>query len=239
MIRTPNQRPTRAQRGAGAVGERDARTLDPIVPGQRVQQRLIGEPPEPEVRPRTNQHRDLSGQKRQAVRAFAGKGPIVRRRAANGCREVQVRVAKAVSSASGRRLIRETRRMERLHQEGGGAVPGEHSPGSVRAVGRRGEADDHQARIGVAETWDGPGPVTLAPKLAFRCGRDSLPVPHEPRAPATDYDLAANAIEGIRPNVHNGSQRAARELTAPFPAGRGHSGPHQVRPRTEGGSSDR
>src|SRR5919201_6434757 len=88
--------------------------------------------------------------------------------------------------------------MQRRHQEIAGtadAVAGEHAAGAVRAVRRRREADEQQARVGITEPGYGPAPVDLIAKRAPLLPRNPRAVVAEPRAEFAGDDLRLNVLQ--------------------------------------------
>src|SRR6476620_1018191 len=57
--------------------------------------------------------------------------------------------------------------MERLVQPVPARIAGEHAAGPVRAMRRRGQADDQERRAGIAESGDRPAPVGPVAELTF------------------------------------------------------------------------
>ena len=74
------------------------------------------------------------------------------------------------------------------------AVAGKHSAGPVGAVRRRGQPNDQQPRLGIAEIRDRPAPV-IAIKIGAPLFRGHLPaIVAEPGAPLAIDDLAVQSV---------------------------------------------
>src|SRR5207244_1314260 len=101
-----------------------------------------------------------------------------------------------------------------------GSIPGEHPPGPVGAVGRRGEPDDQQPRPRIAEPRDRLPPVRPSGKLALPPRGDARTVAAEPGAGGARDDLA-----------RQGPQQPAPRLLPDLSAGRsvseGFAPPHR------------
>ena len=115
---------------------------------------------------------ELGGQPRQAVVDFRGKRLVVGRRAADGGRNVGPGEDQAVVGAGRGREIGEAGAVQGAHQEVARAVAREDAPGPVAAVGGRGQADDQEARAGVAEARHRAAPIGLVTVGSLLFGGD-------------------------------------------------------------------
>jgi hypothetical protein len=79
--------------------------------------------------------------------------------------------------------------MKRREQPIAGPIPGEDATGAISAVRRRREADDDEARMGVAEAGQRTRPVALPGEAPGRVGSRRLPPGDQPRAAAAGLDL--------------------------------------------------
>ena len=98
-------------------------------------------------------------------------------------------------------LVCEPRPVHRSVQPVAAAVTGEHSSGSVGAVGRRGETDDHQLGLGIAEARDASTPVVPVGVGRSLLDRDLFSPVDQPRARSTLRDLLGHDGERISPLV--------------------------------------
>ena len=98
--------------------------------------------------------------------ARSGRAPRARRvagrRAADGGSDVDAAQREPVVARDARRLAGEPRAVERGVEEVARAIAGEHAPRAVRAVRAGREADDDEARAGIAEAGDRAAPVVSA-----------------------------------------------------------------------------
>ena len=116
------------------------------------------------------------------------------------------------------RLVGEPAPVERGEQPVAGAVAGEHPPGSVAAVGGRGQADDDDRRRRDRRSREPGGPST--PRPGTRPGGSRPPPPARPPAGAgpAGHDLILEASRAVRPApgrpVHPRDTRLARRDAA-------------------------
>jgi hypothetical protein len=154
---------------------------------------------------------ELAGGVGEASVALGGDGFVPGRGAADGGGDPKPKKAQAVALAPGNRRAGEARAMERGEEEVAGAVAGEVAAGAVGAVGRRGEPEDKDLGLRVAEAGDGAAPVLL-----FAVGR--LLLAGYPLAPLDEAwaepaggDLCLQLREAPR-----GALRVACSLQAPY-----------------------
>src|SRR5205809_8010766 len=116
-----------------------------------------------------------------------------------------------------RRLVGETRAVQRGEQPIARAVTGEDAPRAVAAVGRRRQAADQQARPRIAETGDRLAPVFLVPKSrALRAGNLLAPG-DEARTGATSRDAAVQEIKfrwQHQNSIHDNTRRGTPGVDA-------------------------
>src|SRR5262249_43735624 len=97
--------------------------------------------------------------------------------------------------------VREAGAMERGHQKvarAAGAVTGEDATGAVGAVRGRREADEQQARAGIAEARHRSSPVGLVLERAPLLARDARAAGAQARAAIARDDLRADRVEPRR-----------------------------------------
>ena len=92
--------------------------------------------------------------------ALVGGRLVGRRRAAHRRGDPRAGEAQPVVAGGARRLVGEAGAVEGGVEEVARAVAGEHPAGAVGAVGGRGQADDHDPGVGIAEARARAGPST-------------------------------------------------------------------------------
>jgi hypothetical protein len=88
-------------------------------------------------------------------------------------------------------------------------ITGEYPARAVASVRRRREADDHDARLWIAEAGNRFRPVTLARIARWRMARRFLAPPDQARAEHALHDLGVDPLQRIRLAVH----RTAPDVT--------------------------
>ena len=97
-----------------------------------------------------------------------------------------------------RRLVGEARAVHGGEQPVARAVAGEHAAGAVAAVGRGRQAEDEDARGGIAEAGDRAAPVLLAGERRALLARHLLAPRDQPRAAPAGDDLLPRCAPGRR-----------------------------------------
>ena len=146
--------------------------------------------------PHAGQRGPLRLEERQAGVELLRRRLVVRRRAAHRGGDPGVAQRQAVAPRLGDREAGEAGGVHRRHQEQAGAIAGEHPAGAVGAVRAGRQADDQQARLGIAEAGQRAAPVGLVAIRGALHRRDVGAVRPQPRAPRARDDLAmAGAAE--------------------------------------------
>ena len=204
-----DDRPPVGQRRFGAVAEARA---GPEPDDRR--QRGVREPAERDVHPSLLQRRQLALQERPARVALLRRGLVARRGAADRGDDVGAVQPQPVVAPRARRLVGQPGPVQRAVEPVARAVAGEHPPGPVGAVGRRGQADQDDPGVRVAEAGHRAAPVLLVAEGRPLLERHLLPPRHEPRAgPAAD-DLLAQLGQRPRPHVPDPRQGAPAQTVA-------------------------
>lgn len=182
-------------------------------PGQApAQPRESGEEGAPRQRPEgqagleARQRRELPGEESAAAAELGRARAVVGRGAADGGRHEDAREDEAVVQPDRRRLVGQARAVEGREEEVPRGVPGEDAAGPVPSVRGRGEPDDGQPGVGVAEAGDRARPVGLPAEAPGRVRRRLLAPGHEARAgPAGDHLggdlLQPGAVRGVGPGA--------------------------------------
>src|SRR5262249_33648143 len=136
------------------------------------------------------QERHFAGQKRRAAGDLRRGRAVLRRRAPDREDDERVVELEAVVRGGARWLARESGPVEGGVEEVPRAVPCKDAPGAVRAVRPRREANDREARLGIAEAWHGLSPVRLFSVGTALRPRDLLTPGNEARAGAAGDDFA-------------------------------------------------
>ena len=174
---------------------RPSQTVGRAQAGARVRQqpprRVEGDAAERDNHAETPERRDFGNQVRMACGNLCRQRLVIGRRAAHGCRDPDVLQLEPVVDPARERLIRETVRVERGHQEvarAATAVAGEGSPRPVGAVRRGREGDEQDPGVRVAKSRHGLSPVGLVTVGGSLLAGDQLTVVPQPRAPAAGDD---------------------------------------------------
>ena len=131
----------------------------------------------------------------QAVVALGGRGAVGGRRAAHRGGQEAVDELQAVVGGDRRRLVGEPARVQGGEEPVARAVAGEHAAGAVGAVGGGRQAEQADARVGVAEAGHGAAPVLLVGKRRALLPRHLLAPLDEPRAATAVGDLALERLQ--------------------------------------------
>ena len=154
---------------------------------------------------------------------------VLRRRAADGGRDVGVAETKSVVERDRGRLVGQTGPEEGGEEPVTGAVAGEDPSGAVAAVGGRGQTDDQDPGRRVTETGDGTTPVDLVGEGGPPFVGHQFAPGHQPGTEPAGDDLGRERDQrglalttvrcvGRRPGVH-GRQRTMTRRACPSPPG--------------------
>src|ERR687898_755373 len=121
--------------------------------------------------------------------AFCGGGPVLRRGAPDGGGDPEPVEFESVFAVARDGSARKAGTVQRSEEEVARPVAREEAAGPVRAVGRRGEAEDHDPRVRVAEARDGAPPVSLIAEGRTLLAGDLLAPLDEPRTAPARGDL--------------------------------------------------
>src|SRR5262245_1091298 len=138
---------------------------------------------------------------RKAVGDLLGSRLVAWRGASDGRGNEDVTQPQPVVDAMGGRDIRETGAMQRRHQKVAGssdAIAGEDPPGTVGAVGRRCETDEHETGLRIAESRNRLTPIDVVPKGAAPGPGDLGAVGPQSRAPLAGDDALAHDAQRNR-----------------------------------------
>lgn len=138
---------------------------------------------------------ELGGEVRGAVANLLRGGLVAGRSAAHYRSYPKPTQFKAVVAADGYGLAGQAEFVEDRVHEVAGAVSREGTAGAVGSMGAWGEAEHEDAGVGVAEAWDGFGPVLLV-AIGLAAGfADASNVVDEPRTARAGDDAVLQLIE--------------------------------------------
>lgn len=140
---------------------------------------------------------ELSDEIRQAPVSLLGSRLVRRRRAPHGGRDIGVAQLQPVVAANRCLLVGVPGSVQRAEQPVAGTVTGEDPAGSVPAVCRRGQSDDQESSLRVAETGEGTTPVLLFTKRSALLARDAFTPVDESLARSALDDLAGQRVERV------------------------------------------
>lgn len=125
----------------------------------------------------------------RAVGHFLWQRLVAGRRAAGCCRDVNVAQDQGVVAVFACRLVGQPRAVQRREKKIAAAITGEDAAGAIRPVRARGQADEPDACVLVAEAGHGFGPVCFV-GVGAALGLPHLPaiLPQPPATPA-GFDL--------------------------------------------------
>ena len=172
------------------------------------------------------QVRDFVREMGEAAIDFLGQRLVVRRRATNGRRDIGIRQLQPIVDALRGVDVREAGALQRGHQEiarRADPVARKDAPRPVRAMRGRRQAENQDARLGIAKARDRPRPIQMVPERRLP-GPAHLPaIGPQPRAL-----LAANDGGPERPTREEGlmwcrcnmlqAGGGAARLSIPFPS---------------------
>ena len=150
--------------------------------------------------------RELAAQEGEAARPLVGLGAVGGGRAAHRRGDPAAAEPQPVVRAHRRGLGREAGAVQGGEEHVAAAIAGEDPPGAVGAVGRGGEADHQQPRVGVAEPGHRPRPVLLVGEGPAPHPADLLPPGHQAGARPAGDDLRRQVVE-----AHDVPRCAARK----------------------------
>jgi len=157
--------------------------------------RAPGDGAEGEDDAHVGEERQLVVEEVGAAGDLVGARRVVGRSAADGGDDVSVRERQAVVARGARGLAGEAGAMERGEEEVARAIPGEDTPGAVRAVRGGRETENRDPRPRVAEPGDRSPPVPLAGIRGALLARNLLPPGDQPRAAPAALDLLGQRRE--------------------------------------------
>src|SRR3954469_5786185 len=158
---------------------------------------------------RVLQERELAVEPDAAPAQFLGRGPVRRRSAPARRDDERVREPQSVVDVRAGRLIRESRPMKGRVQEIAAPVAGEHPSGAVPAMGRRGEAHQHQSRPRISEPGNGPRPVRPVAKALHLLLATQLPPRDEARTGAALDHVALQVPEPAWTTLRSGNAQGS------------------------------
>src|SRR6266511_2127282 len=141
------------------------------------------------------QERQLPLQPRRAVGPLLGERLVVGRRALDRRGDVAVPQLQPVVAGDRGGLVGEAGAPQRGEQPVAGAVAGKDAAGAVAAVGGGRQAEDEQARGGVAEAGHRPAPVVPVPEGGALLPGDLLAPGDQARAPAALDQLPVEPLQ--------------------------------------------
>jgi hypothetical protein len=144
---------------------------------------------------------DLAGKVGGAVANLLGEGFVAGRGTTNDGGDPGVAELEAIVTVNGAGFAGEAELVEDGVHEVAGAVTGEGAAGAVGSMGAGGEAEDEDSGAGVAEAWDGAGPVGLVLIGAAFGFADAAAVVAKPGAAFTGDDGFMNLVEELRRNL--------------------------------------
>ena len=128
-----------------------------------------------------------------AIQNFARQRLVGRWRATHGGGNVNILQPQSILAILRSRLIRESRRVQRLVQKIAGAVARKYAPRAIRSMRRRSQPQDKQLRVRIAEARHTASPIFPLAVRPPLLPRHFFPVLHQPRAfPAGAYFLRHN-----------------------------------------------
>lgn len=123
---------------------------------------------------------------------------VIRRNAAHGGTDVGTRENETVLACNAFRLTGETGFVQCTIQKLAGAITGEHSTGSIRAVCARSEADQKNARVRVPKARNWAAPIVLSRIGPAADPSDLLPMRNQARTAAALDQIAIEYIQSLQ-----------------------------------------
>src|SRR4051812_1338756 len=196
VVAAEQQRQPGAELRLAAVPERRARAgADAVRVGDVSQVGVVADLAQRHHDAQAGEGGDLGRQGAAAADDLAGGRLVVGWRAADGREGVGVAQREPVGGVLRGGDVGEPRRVKRGHEEVARAVAGEDPSGPVGAVGGRGQADQQQAGVRIAEPGHWAAPVGVVAVGSLLLARDPLAVPPQPRAVLAVGDRLANLVE--------------------------------------------
>ncbi len=168
-----------------------------------------GNRPEREHDAHTREGGQLEVEKAAAAGELVRTRPVGRRGASQGREDEHPSEPQAVVAGGARRLVCEAGPMKSGVEEVARAVSREHPPGAIGPVRGGREANDAEARIGVAEAGNGAAPVLPVEERTALVTCDLLAPGDEPRARTAGGDFPGQNGQGR----HVGPVRSTIALT--------------------------
>ena len=193
-----------------AVGKRRTRPHGKTSVAEDTPAGVEGDAPEADHHANVRKCVPLRLDERPAALELLGGRPVVWWRAPRRRDDVRTAQSQSIVRASRRRLRREAIGVQRAHQKvsrPSRTVAGEHAAGAIGAMRRRGEADEKDTRVRVAEAWYRSSPIRLIAKRGLLdCG--NLPtVLAQARAALTRDDRLVDGPQCPADGVSRGRRR--------------------------------
>src|SRR6266498_3224241 len=150
-------------------------------------------------------------------RAVLGERLVVGRRALDRRGDVAVPQLQPVVAGDRGGLVGEAGAPQRGEQPVAGAVAGEDAAGAVAAVGGGRQAEDEQARGGVAEAGHRPAPVVPVPEGGALLPGDLLAPGDQARAPAALDQLPVEPLQFVARGHRDSLPRQRGKIIPPVP----------------------
>ena len=133
-----------------------------------------------------------------AGRNFSRRRLVIGRRAPDRRRDVRIDQRQAIVGPLRRREARQSCRVHRAHEKVAGPIARKYASGSIRAVRRRREAQDQNARIRIPEPGNGPAPIRVVAMRRFLVACDAVAVRPQPRAAVAYVLTIATEVARLR-----------------------------------------
>ncbi len=176
------------------------RQFDPI-PNHEPQNRIPRDLPQRKQHPLPLQQPPLHIQILRARRHLLRQRLIPRRR--TPCRRADVTPAQLqpIAASSTRRLIRQSRPMQRREQKIPRPIPGKHPPRPIRPMRRRRETDDPQPSLRIPKPRHRLPPILPIRKRPLLRFRNFRAIPPQSRTSLASDDLSIQLLQRFQ--VHN------------------------------------
>lgn len=198
--------------------------LDPVAElrarfhAEEVGCRLVGEVSETHDDAEIGEQGELAIEERPARISLVGQRRVCRRGTLHCRRHPRTAQFESVPAVRGSRLVGEPRLVHRAVEPVPAAVSGEHPTRAIRAVRRRGEAENQETRRRVAETRHAATPIVVVPESGALFEGDTLAPLDETRTCRALVNIRRKARKRIlfsRAHVHRvGAQQVFSEPMA-------------------------
>ncbi len=197
MVGRPEEGTPLPQRSARPMGEGDGRDRSAEGRGGKITDCIPREAPQCQDCAGVRKETEFALEIGRARRLLRRGGPVARRRAPNGGRQVQVVIAESVPAVQGGRLVRIPHCMERTDQECRRTIAREDPACAIQPVGRRSEPYHDESGIRVTETGNAFPPILLVSELALSLAGDRSSVADEPGTACAGHDLLPDPLERV------------------------------------------